>query len=100
MVCSPGFQRFGEVPEAAVAADVGNRLAVDDQRRTGFGLAENFHYAAVQLRSADFQHHLLSAALRDDGEFESFADFAGLLVGVRGDNVPEIISGIESADIG
>src|SRR6266481_25648 len=47
-----GLQRFGEVAERAVAADAGDRLAVDDQRRAGLGFAENFHYASVQLRAA------------------------------------------------
>src|SRR6266403_5619326 len=92
------FQRLSEVTEAAVTADAGHRLAIDNQRRARFRLAKNFHYAPVQLGAADFQHHLLGATLCDDGEFKGFADFAGLLVDVGRDDIPEIISRIQATD--
>src|SRR5882724_891042 len=92
------LQRFSEVPEATVTADAGHRLAIDNQRRARFRLAKNFHHAPVQLGTADLQHHLLGATLCDESEFKGFADFAGLLVDVGRDDIPEIISRIQATD--
>src|SRR6266849_2378994 len=92
----PRLERHGEMPEAAVPRNVRHRLAVDDQCRARLGPPDNLRDAPMKLCPVNRQHHLLGLALRHQSEFEGLADFAGLLLGIGGDDVPKIVAGVES----
>src|ERR1700732_242017 len=91
-------KRLSKMPETAVRRDIGHRLTVDDQRGARLGAPDDFGDPPMELRAVNFEVHLLGLALRHQSELERLADFARLLLGVRGRDVPEIISRIEPAD--
>ena len=94
-----GLKRLGKVPERPVCSNIRHRLPVYDKSRSGLGPPDDFHDAAMNLRACYLQHHFLRFALRDECELESFADLAGFLLSVRGDDVPEIIARIEPGEV-
>src|SRR6202165_4775428 len=78
----PGLQRLGEMPELAIGRDVRHGLAVDDERGSRLGTADNFRHASVKLSALYFEHHVLGFALSHQSELKRLAYFAGFLLGV------------------
>src|SRR5712692_6624927 len=58
-------QRFRKMSERSILRDIRHRLSVDDQRGARFGAASDFNCMAHELRTLNFEEHVLRFALRD-----------------------------------
>src|SRR5256885_11505536 len=94
-----GLQWFRKIPKIAIETNVSHGLAIDDQCRAWFGAAGNFRQPSMQLRAGNFKRHLLRFSLCEEREFIRLTWRTCLLLGVRRDHVPEIISRIEAANV-
>src|ERR1700752_3262737 len=91
--------RLREITEMSTRPDIRHGLSIDHQRRTGLCTSDQLHHASMQLRFVHFQEHLFGLALTDERKLERVAWRALFLVGFDCRYPPEIISGIESADV-
>src|ERR1700682_122258 len=93
------LQLLGEMPESPVRRYIRHGLAIDNQCRTRLCASHDLRYASVKLRCVDMQNHFLRFALCHHRKFESLAYLAGLLLAVHSRDIPEIIAGVQPADL-